>query len=88
MLDICQKFADKHSMVFSTDPDPRKSKTKCMLFSKDKNLVVPQLSLNGEKLPWVKKASHLGNNLTIELTKNRLGMDQGTPRLLVSVSSR
>ena len=81
MLNICQKFADKHSMIFSTDPDPKKSKTKCMLFSKDNNLVVPQLTLNGEKLPWVKKASHLGNNLTVELTKNKMGMNNSSDLL-------
>ena len=75
MLNICQKFADEHSMVFSTDPDPSKSKTKCMLFTKDKNLKVPKLTLNGENLPWVPKAKHLGNNLTVEVSKNKLGMD-------------
>ena len=75
MLNICQKFAEKHSMVFSTDPHPSKSKTKCMLFSKDKNLTVPKMTLNGEKLPWVPKAKHLGNNLTVEVSKNKLGID-------------
>ena len=30
---------------------------------------------------WVKKASHLGNNLTVELTNNRLGMDNSSDLL-------
>ena len=72
MLNICQKFADKHSMLFSTDPDPNKSKTKCMIFTKKKNLQVPKMILNGEKLPWVEKAKHLGNNLTVKLSRNSM----------------
>ena len=75
MLDICQEFADTHSMQFSTDPDPIKSKTKCMHFTKIKNVSVPKLSLNGELLPWVEKAKHLGNSLTVKLAKNAIWMD-------------
>ena len=36
MLSICESFASSHSMQFSTDPNPAKSKTKCLLFSRDK----------------------------------------------------
>ena len=32
MLDICQEYATSHSMLFSTDPNPNKSKTKCMAY--------------------------------------------------------
>ena len=34
MLDICQDYATSHSMLFSTDPNPTKSKTKCLFFSR------------------------------------------------------
>ena len=33
LLDICEEFASSHSMLFSTDPVPAKSKTKCLFFS-------------------------------------------------------
>ena len=31
MLDTCQAFAVKYNLRFSTDPNPEKSKTKCIL---------------------------------------------------------
>ena len=34
MLSICEKFSTSHSMLFSTDPNPSKSKTKCFIFSR------------------------------------------------------
>ena len=34
MLNICENFAQSHSMQFSTDPTPSKSKTKYLIFSK------------------------------------------------------
>ena len=75
MLDICQQFADKHSMIFSTDPDPKKSKTKCMHFSKHKSSSLPKMILNNEHLPWVDKAKHLGNNISADLSKNKLWLE-------------
>ena len=30
MLDTCQRFASKFNLMFSTDPNPEKSKTKCI----------------------------------------------------------
>ena len=73
MLNICQNFAKEHSMQFSTDPDPRKSKTKCLHFSLHEREMKP-LKLNGDDLPWVKKALHLGNSLTTEISKTQLQM--------------
>ena len=68
MLDICQNFASSHSMQFSTDPNPSKSKTKCMLFSKVKTAdQILNLRLNGDVLPWVDTAKHLGNHLSTKL---------------------
>ena len=55
-------------MVFSTDPLPSKSKTKCMLFSRDKSAdQVLNVRLNGDNLPLVSTAKHLGNHLSSKL---------------------
>ena len=80
MLDICQEFAIEHSMQFSTDPDPKKSKTKCLLFTLKKRDVKP-LKLNGDDLPWVEKALHLGNHLTTEISKTQLQMNTSSDLL-------
>ena len=65
MLNICEKFASTHSMLFSTDPDPAKRKTKCLLFSRRKVASpVENVLLNGDLLPWVETAKHLGNHLS------------------------
>ena len=53
------------NLQFSTNPDPRKSKTKCLVFSKqarDRQGVLPIL-LNDDPLPWVEQVKHLGNKL-------------------------
>jgi hypothetical protein len=68
MLKTCEDFAASHSMLFSTDPLPSKSKTKCMLFSRDKSAdQVLNVRLNGDNLPWVSTAKHLGNHLSSKL---------------------
>ena len=68
MLDICEDFATSHSMLFSTDPVPAKSKTKCLFFSRERSSdQVQNVTLNGDKLPWVDTAKHLGNHLSSRL---------------------
>ena len=65
MLDTCQSFADKYNLRFSTDPNPEKSKTKCIFVcgkSRD-NLKPANLVLDGKQLPWVESAVHLGHVL-------------------------
>ena len=57
------KFADRKSLVFSTNVDPAKSKTKCIIFAKKKISDVTPILLNGDPLPWVKEVKHLGNIL-------------------------
>ena len=80
MLNICEEFATEHSMQFSTDPVPAKSKTKCLHFTK-RNREVKPLILNDNDLPWVERASHLGNTLTTKITQNPLGMDTSSDLL-------
>ena len=77
MLKICEDFATEHSMQFSTDPVPNKSKTKCLHFSLKKRPVQP-LKLNGNDLPWVDRAQHLGNTLTTSISMSPLGMDSSS----------
>ena len=69
MLDICQEYATSHSMLFSTVPNPTKSKTKCLFFSRKRSSeVISSVTLNGDPLPWVSTAKHLGNHLSSKLS--------------------
>ena len=65
MVKICENFAKAKHFKFSTNVDPKKSKTKCLIFSpkvKDRTDVAPIL-LNSDPLPWVTEVKHLGNIL-------------------------
>ena len=62
MLLICEKYASAHDRRFSTDPNPKKSKTKCIAFLlKKRNLA--NFWLCGNQLPWVNAGKHLGMKL-------------------------
>ena len=65
MLKQCENYADRHNIMFRTDPDPKKSKTKCIFVtgSKKKLTRPDSLILNGRELPWVTTATHLGHEL-------------------------
>ena len=64
MLQACEDFGTRNNLLFSTDPDARKSKTKCIFMSGKKKLDKPApLSLYGRELPFVRSATHLGNEL-------------------------
>jgi hypothetical protein len=65
MLEKCESFAKKNNLTFSTDPDPSKSKTKCMyICGKTREPMYPApLQLYGVDLPWVVHATHLGHEL-------------------------
>ena len=65
MLSTVEDFARRYNISFSTDPDPKKSKSKsiCMV-GKKCNLTKPApLMLCGNQLPWVESAVHLGHEL-------------------------
>ena len=62
MLDTCHQYASEFNLKFSTDPNPAKSKTKCLLFSKRK-MNIEKMNLGDDKLPWVEDGKHLGNTL-------------------------
>ena len=63
MVKICEEFAKCKSLKFSTNVDPKKSKTKCIIFSKGKQADVAPIMLNGDPLPWVQEVKHLGHVL-------------------------
>ena len=65
MINKCSDFMELRKLKFSTDKNPSKSKTKCIIFSrkaKDRTGVAP-VKLNGDDLPWVPERKHLGNIL-------------------------
>ena len=65
MLEVCENYAIRFNISFSTDPDPVKSKSKCIfMIGEQRNLSRPvPLMLGGRKLPWVSTAVHLGHEL-------------------------
>ena len=65
MLAVCERFAMTNNLQFSTDPDPIKSKSKCIFMSgRNKKLTLPApLQLYGVDLPWVDSANHLGHEI-------------------------
>ena len=65
MLETCERFAAENNLKFSTDPDPVKSKTKCIyMCGRLNNVQYPaSLQLYGVDLPWVTSAVHLGHEL-------------------------
>ena len=66
MIRICEEFGQKNNLKFSTDPNPAKSKTKCLYMCgpRMRDPVYPfPLQLYGQNLPWVTHATHLGHEL-------------------------
>ena len=65
MLQVCDDYAVKYNISFSTDPNPSKSKSKCIfMVGNKKNMLKPApLLLAGRELPWVHTATHLGHEL-------------------------
>ena len=71
MIKICENFGMQNNLKFSTDPNPAKSKTKClyMVGPKAKNPVYHvAMQLYGQDLPWVTHATHLGHELHQDCT--------------------
>ena len=64
MLSTCEKYAQEHNLQFSTNINPIKSKTKCIAFVKRKGLVLKEMVLCNNNLPWVNSIKHLGCVLT------------------------
>ena len=66
MLKLCEEFAAESNIFFSTDPDPKKSKSKALYVVGPRGAALPRpapLQLCGSPLPWVVRAEHLGHAL-------------------------
>ena len=63
MIKLAEIYFSSHGLKFSTDPDPKKSKTKCIAWLKKPRPLSP-ISLCDRQLPWVDKVVHLGMTLT------------------------
>ena len=79
MINLCSDFALSKSLKFSTNKDPIKSKTKCIIFTKKRKKFedIPPVILNGDPLPWVSELKHLGNILEVD---NSMKKDCSTKR--------
>ena len=62
MINTCVEYASDHNLTFSTDKNPLKSKTKCMVFLKSRRNLLP-LKLGDDDLPFTDTAKHLGHFL-------------------------
>ena len=77
MVSVCEKYGQDQNLVFSTDPIPSLSKTKCIFFcGRPGKVRYPELVvLDGKQLPWVEHAEHLGHTLhqvvNMEMDSNR-----------------
>ena len=64
MFTICEKYFSEHCITISTNIDVKKSKTKCIYFSHERNNIMPRsIKMGGIPLPWVDGWNHLGNEL-------------------------
>ena len=62
MLDCCSEFDNTYNVKFNP------SKSKCISFSKKKNICSPELCMNDVKLDNVQLVNHLGHILTSPLS--------------------
>ena len=63
MLAVCERYGAENNISYSTDPDPKKSKTKCVYMCGNmtsRDYPVP-VQLNGRNLPFVPNSTHLGH---------------------------
>ena len=60
MLEVCEDYGQRYNISFSTDPNPAKSKSKCIfMVGERRNMTKPvNLMLGGTPLPWVSSHSH------------------------------
>ena len=66
MLETCEKFVSLNNIQFSTNEDPRKSKSKVMFVTGSKSVggLPHPLFLFGKELSWVDRCEHVGHTLT------------------------
>ena len=78
MVNICSSYATSHNLLFSTNTDPSKSKSKCLYFGNHKNNVdIKCIDLNNKALPFVTNAKHLGNILDVHDNNKDISVKRG-----------
>ena len=71
MVNICADHARRSDLLFSTDPNPEKSKTMCIAFGYKDPSNLAKVKLNGDALPWKDKVNHLGTTLSSNCTTTK-----------------
>ena len=65
MVTVCERYGREHNLVFSTDPIPARSKTKCMLFCGRMKVQYPApVILDGKELPCSAPVCYYGEGLS------------------------
>ena len=65
MINLSHDFASNLNLKFGTNANPEKSKTKCIMFARNRRdrVQAKKLVLDGHNLPWVSRVKHLDNTL-------------------------
>ena len=63
MVKVCEVHAQETDLMFSSDPDPVKSKTMCIAFNCPNKENLESITLDVNSLPWKSFAKHIGNIL-------------------------
>ena len=83
MLTTTENYANDHNIKFSTNPDPKKSKTKGIIFSNSNMKMEPEkLVLSGNNLPWIDGAKYLGNTVTNKINGLQNGIKSKRARYI------
>ena len=77
MIKLSELYFSSHGLQFSTNPDPKKSKTKCIAWLQ-KPRPLSQLTLCENPLPWVDSIVHLG--ITVTNKSDHLESDMKTKK--------
>ena len=60
MVDICSRFTKQLNLEFGTDSNPKKSKTKCLAFKKNRKELKPmkEIMLDEHTSSYVSQVNH------------------------------
>ena len=53
MVNKCNDYLSRRNLKFGTDPNPKKSKTKCIIYGKKLKGIPKDIILDDNTLPWV-----------------------------------
>ena len=91
MLRTCELFAAANNIMFSTDPNPDKSKSKAVYVTGPRGGGMKKpapLLLCGRPLPWVARAEHLGHALSEDGTMRQDAREKRARFIDMSVKIR